>query len=291
MANVSIRDVLSRLSDEKRRGWLLRGIPAAECESVAEHSSSVALICEAYAPSEFKAAAVELAAAHDVAEAVTGDIVPSDNISKEEKLSREQLAYCFFESVDPQVGLRLKELWQEYESNQTESANLVHDVDKLQRLDRAFKYARRYPRLDFSDFKKDAGAIQNKQMFDDAQGVLQRWNAWEGSSRKHKFIFVIGELLRAEQSRPNSRFQAFLAKSFALSIPVPPMLLMEILRSAIQDQPHDVVFLDGFPLTGQQLEEFEKEVFSLTVADINDLWNHFVGCQQLNFDKKITEAR
>ncbi|KAK4058971.1 hypothetical protein Purlil1_14400 [Purpureocillium lilacinum] len=122
-------------------------------------------------------------------------------------------------------------------------------------------------------------------MFDDAQGVLQRWNAWECSSRKHKFIFVIGgpgvgkgtqcaraasaleathisagELLRAEQARPNSRFQAFLAKSFALSIPVPPLLLMEILRSAIQDQPHDVVFLDGFPLTEQQLEEFEKEI-------------------------------
>ena len=73
-----------------------------------------------------------------------------------------------------------------------------------------------------------------------------------------------GELLRAEQSRPNSRFQEFLAKSFALSIPVQPMLLMEILRSAIQDQPHDVVFLDGFPLTEQQLEEFEKEVSCCT---------------------------
>ncbi|POR33506.1 Adenylate kinase [Tolypocladium paradoxum] len=230
-----------------------------------------------------RAKATELAAAHDVAEAVTGDILPADKVSKESKLSREELAYQFLKSIDPQAGGRFMELWQEYEENQTEAANLVHDADKLQRLDRAFEYARRYPRLDLSDFKNDAGLIIHSHMHVAARDVLRKWTTWE--QRSQKFIFVIGgpgvgkgtqcskaaaalgathvsagELLRNEQARPGSPFRDFITQSFEKSIPVPPILITELVQATIQHQPHEVVLLDGFPLSEQQLKFFENEV-------------------------------
>ncbi|KAM4066682.1 adenylate kinase domain-containing protein [Hirsutella rhossiliensis] len=283
MVDINIREVLSHLSDEPRRGWLARGIPRADCESVAEHSHAVSLICTAYAPEQLKAKATELAAAHDVAEAVTGDIIPADQVGKEAKLSRERLAYLFLESMDPVAGSRLTELWREYQENRTEAAQLVHDADKLQRLDRAFAYARRFPKLDLSDFKHDATQIVGDSMRQEARQVLEKWTSWE--QRRQTFIFVIGgpgvgkgtqcskaaatlraahvsagELLRCEQARPGSRFRDFITQSFEMSIPVPPTLIIDLVREAIQHDPCETIFLDGFPLTVEQLRYFENEL-------------------------------
>ena len=113
-------------------------------------------------------------------------------MSKEDKLLREKLAYKFLEAIDPEAGARFWELWNEYENNQTEAAMLVHDADKFQRLDLAFRYAKQYPELDFSDFKTDATNIRNSQMKEDAQQTLREWNDWQCSSRDRMYIFVVG---------------------------------------------------------------------------------------------------
>lgn len=131
-----------------------------------------------------------LAAAQGVAEAVTGDIIPADQVSKEKKMSRETLTHLFHKSTDPEASLKLEKLWQEYEDKQTESAELVHDAEKLHRLSQAFTYARRYTNLDFSDFKEDAMHINNDSIKREAQEVLKEWKSWE--QRQHTFVFVIG---------------------------------------------------------------------------------------------------
>lgn len=224
-----------------------------------------------------------------MAEAVTGDSIPADQVCKEAKQVRERLAYLFFESIDPVAGPRLAEIWREYEENQTEAAKLVHDADKLQRLDRAFGYARRYPKLDLSDFKSDATQIENCSMRQAARHVLERWTTWE--QRQQTFVFVIGKpaparrpdehaadpeqaarawerarsvgrvplplelstclgkLLRREQARSGSRFRGFITQSFEMSIPVPPMLIIDLLQETISHEPCGTVILDGFPLT------------------------------------------
>ncbi len=70
-------DALGSLKETPRTGWLDRGIPAEDTESVADHSFGVALLAWLLAPEELdRAGVVELAMVHDLAEAAGGDITP-----------------------------------------------------------------------------------------------------------------------------------------------------------------------------------------------------------------------
>ncbi|EQK98182.1 Adenylate kinase [Ophiocordyceps sinensis CO18] len=116
-----------------------------------------------------------------------------------------------------------------------------------------------------------------------AQHVLEKWTSWE--QRRQTFVFVIGgpgvgkgthcskaaatlgaahvsagELLRREQARPGSRFRDFITQSFEMSIPVPPILIIDLVQETIQHEPCETIILDGFPLTEEQLEYFENEI-------------------------------
>ncbi|QPH05638.1 hypothetical protein C2857_003578 [Epichloe festucae Fl1] len=147
---------LPDLAQVKRRGCLQRGVPEADCESVAEHSHAVATYCLVSAPI-WRTEAAEVALVHDLAEVVTGDVIPADGINAEQKRSREELAFEYLESVNPSIT-GLKAFLDDYRNKVIPAARLVHDVDKLQRLIRAAKYAQKYPHLDFGDFKEDVTA-------------------------------------------------------------------------------------------------------------------------------------
>jgi 5'-deoxynucleotidase YfbR-like HD superfamily hydrolase len=85
-----------------RRGWVQRGIPHSDTETINQHMYQMAMILMAYpnwvrrdinvirAPSlqanqkntDEKLAAVEMAIVHDAPEAIAGDVIPSDNMSR-----------------------------------------------------------------------------------------------------------------------------------------------------------------------------------------------------------------
>jgi len=75
----------------------------------------------------------------------------------------------------------------------TEAAKLVHDAVEFQCLGQAFHYARKYPHIDFSDYKKEVESIRNARMKQDADALLEKWSRWEEGQGKTKFIFVIGK--------------------------------------------------------------------------------------------------
>ncbi|MFL5542881.1 MAG: HD domain-containing protein [Longimicrobiaceae bacterium] len=83
-----------RLKDTPRAGWALRGVERPE--SVADHSWRTALLALVLArradPPLDRERAVALALAHDLAEALVGDITPYDGISADEKRRREREA-------------------------------------------------------------------------------------------------------------------------------------------------------------------------------------------------------
>ncbi|KAM4062030.1 adenylate kinase domain-containing protein [Hirsutella rhossiliensis] len=145
----------------------------------------------------------------------------------------------------------LAEYWREYDENRSECARLVHDADKLQRLDRAFQYARRYPTLDLSDFKRD---------LERGPGVGKSTQCSMAAAGLGAAHVSVGELLRREQARPRSRFRDFITQSFDMSIPVPLILIVDLLQKAIQHTSCAIIILDGFPLTREQLRFFEKQV-------------------------------
>jgi len=88
---------------------------------------------------------VLLAAIHDLAEGQVGDIAPSDGVSKEEKYRLEAGAMSYFVNGllhGRAEGLRIQELWDEYEQQVTPEARLVKDLDLFEMALQAMEYER-----------------------------------------------------------------------------------------------------------------------------------------------------
>ena len=126
---------LSHLKQLYRQGWLRRGIPNQRCESVAEHSFSVAVLAlwlgQAYYPHLDLDRVMRMALLHDIGEVYAGDIIPSDQVSEAEKhqLERASLEKVLGKLPTSQEYL---ELWQEFERGESPEARFVRQVDRLE---------------------------------------------------------------------------------------------------------------------------------------------------------------
>ena len=85
-----------------------------------------------------------LALAHDVAEAIVGDIAPGDGVSKAEKAAREEAA---MEEITRMLGggpaaSALAAAFREYEAGESPEALLVKDLDKVEMVLQAGEYER-----------------------------------------------------------------------------------------------------------------------------------------------------
>lgn len=127
-----------------RTGWTYAGVPAAEIESVAEHSFNAAVIAFALATMEGadpQRCAV-LALFHDTQESRVTDIsylgkrylTPKDNVA----VTEEQTA-----GVTPEVRDRIRAVVAEHEAGETVEARLAHDADKLECVLQAVDYRSR----------------------------------------------------------------------------------------------------------------------------------------------------
>ncbi len=100
MEEYGLARLIESLSSLVRTGWMLRGVPPALGESVAEHSFSASLIAleagfrlkSMGAPIDpYRAAAIALI--HDIGEGVIGDIARVSGISRSEKARAEREAF------------------------------------------------------------------------------------------------------------------------------------------------------------------------------------------------------
>ncbi|CAK7326476.1 unnamed protein product [Dovyalis caffra] len=124
-----------RLKTTKRKGWLNHGIKGPE--SIADHMYRMSLMAliAGDLPGVNRERCIKIAIVHDIAEAIVGDITPSDGVPKPEKSRMEQAALNDMCEVLG-GGMRaeeIKELWAEYENNASLEANLVKDFDKVKR--------------------------------------------------------------------------------------------------------------------------------------------------------------
>lgn len=173
-----------RLKRVKRTGWLDRGVPAAETESVADHTFRVALL--AWLAAEAAAAGGEpidparvlrLALLHDLAEALTGDLTPYDpaaipDAADDEaraaflnrrhdrdpgrataKRAAEAAAMETLAATLPEASSRVfRALAVELAGGATPEARLVKQADKLETYLQSREYAARYPGLPVASF-------------------------------------------------------------------------------------------------------------------------------------------
>lgn len=140
------------LKDLFRKGWLTRGIPEENCESVAEHTLGVTLLCltiaEVHFPELDILKVLKMAIIHDFGEVYVGDIIPSSSVSKAEKYSLEHQAITKLFSNFPE-GAKYISIWEEFEEGKTAESKFVKQIDKLEMSLQASVYAKKgYSDLD-----------------------------------------------------------------------------------------------------------------------------------------------
>lgn len=136
----------NQLKNLYRQGWLkVRiGIEHKEkCESVADHSFSVALLALTIIEKNklnldaFKC--VKMGIIHELGEIYAGDFTPFDNITKEEKYIKEKEAIIkVLDNMDKDSDFF--ELWEEFEKAESNEAKFIKNVDQLEFLLQACAY-------------------------------------------------------------------------------------------------------------------------------------------------------
>lgn len=163
----SVIDFLSlchRLKTTKRAGWVKRNVNNPE--SIADHMYRMGLmgLTMADIPGIDRDKCIKMAIVHDIAEAIVGDITPSDGIPKEEKSQREREAITYMCKLLGE-GARAKEideLWMEYEENSTAEAKIVKDFDKAEMILQAVEYENEQGKDLEEFFQSTAGKFQTE---------------------------------------------------------------------------------------------------------------------------------
>jgi putative hydrolase of HD superfamily len=125
------------------QGWLQRGISPQRCETVAEHSFGVAVLClllaETVLPALDTHKVMRLALLHDFGEIYAGDITPAHGVGREEKHELEQAAVKRVLQKLPN-GATYVALWEEYERGDSPEARCVRQMDRLEMVLQASVY-------------------------------------------------------------------------------------------------------------------------------------------------------
>ena len=173
-------DAIQELKRVKRAGWIDRGVPVGDVESVADHTCLTALIAwiaSADDPSLDSDRVLKLAMIHDLAEAIVGDAPPyeahevpeaSDVAgvraffsvrhvrSVENKRAKQTVEGEAFTQLArlmaPGASADITSLWGEYESQTTPEARFVKQVDTLEAYLQSRHYARQDPDLPLLGF-------------------------------------------------------------------------------------------------------------------------------------------
>ena len=167
----------NQLKNIYRQGWLKVRIGLKhkdKCESVADHSFSVALLALTIIEKEklpldaFKC--IKMGIIHELGEIYTGDYTPYDNITKDEKQKKEKEAIQkVLNTIDKDNDFL--ELWEEFEKEETEEAKFIKNIDQLEFLLQACAYG-----YDAKYFKRCIEKITDKSCKKIAYAAIESTN-------------------------------------------------------------------------------------------------------------------
>jgi len=147
--------IVGKLKTTPRTGWVRRGV--AKWESVADHSwrvSALSLLLVGREDIDVDRC-IPMALVHDVAECITGDIAPGDDISKQEKQHLEMEAVGCIAAVlrgaSSSSAQFLLDCFHEYEIRESNESRAVKDLDLLEMIIQADEYERAFG-IDLSEF-------------------------------------------------------------------------------------------------------------------------------------------
>lgn len=139
---VQFLQILGQLKETNRQGWVDNELTSVE--HVSDHMYRMTVMCMMCPDQSLnKEKMIRMALCHDMAESIVGDISPKMQIPAEEKYKREEKAMSVMTSLIPELGgPQMKELWLEYEQQNTPEAQFVRDMDLLEMVIQAHTYER-----------------------------------------------------------------------------------------------------------------------------------------------------
>lgn len=175
--------LVTNLKRTKRTGWLDRGLDPAEAESIADHSYRVALLAWLIASLDGDGPRVDpnrvllVALAHDLPEALAGDLPPYDaeilpgeagHPERHAFLNRRQTRSAdrqaakraaeaaaldeLLAGLPADLAAQLRGAWEEYEARETPEAKLVRQADKLETYLQSREYLAEDPSRPMASF-------------------------------------------------------------------------------------------------------------------------------------------
>jgi len=123
----------SELKNIKRSGWKDK-LNIDNVESVADHTYTMTIlgmvISDLHGLNTEKIMRMSLL--HDLAESITGDILPGE-ITKEEKYLKENNAINkILDKLPNELTIMYSKIWEEFQKNETDEAKFIHELDKLE---------------------------------------------------------------------------------------------------------------------------------------------------------------
>uniref|UniRef100_A0ABK0LVN3 5'-deoxynucleotidase HDDC2 n=1 Tax=Rattus norvegicus TaxID=10116 RepID=A0ABK0LVN3_RAT len=158
--------LVGQLKRVPRTGWVYRNVEKPE--SVSDHMYRMAVMAMVTRDDRLnKDRCIRLALVHDMAECIVGDIAPADNIPKEEKHRREEEAMKEITQLLPEdLRKELYELWEEYETQSSEEARFVKQLDQCEMILQASEY---------EDMENKPGRLQDFYDSTAAGGERKKW--------------------------------------------------------------------------------------------------------------------
>lgn len=164
----NLTEILGQIKDLKRSGWVKREV--SDGESVADHSFGVSLLAYLLCPPHLnKEKCLEMAIVHDIAEIVTGDFTPCDNISQEEKSKNEIIALM---AISKKINKPdMVDLFIEYEKKETPEAIYMKELDKIEAIMQA-KYYDNHNRTKFYKKNKSTWSSLKEEFASNAESKI-----------------------------------------------------------------------------------------------------------------------
>ena len=163
-----------RLKKIKRTGWLAKG-KILNGESIADHSYSLSALCMVFSDilGLDTGKIMKMCIIHDLAESIMGDIMPGEIAEKEKKMKENKVMKSILFSLPVSVRTDYIAIWKEFLLNESEEAQLVHKVDKLEMLLQAREYLLQgYPNRYLKQFFKSIEKYCNQEDNQSLYGIL-----------------------------------------------------------------------------------------------------------------------
>ena len=138
---ISFVEIAIRLKQIPRKGWKSElGIKLPE--SVADHSYATCvismLVSDMLGMDSMRI--MKMACLHDLAEAIIGDLTPSDLSKPQKKKLEDRAIRSILTNVPIPIRKEYYSIWKEYLQEKTKISHLVHGIDKLEMAFQAKSY-------------------------------------------------------------------------------------------------------------------------------------------------------